>query len=48
MEVRFAIVIFHIVAIYWLYCPIQAAQTDGLQSGSGVLKHFYNGIDEGA
>lgn len=45
---RFAIVIFHVLVImYWILFPIKAAQTGGFQSGSGVFKHFYNGINEG-
>jgi hypothetical protein len=45
---RFAIVIFHVlVVMYWIWFPIKAAQTGGFQSGSGVFKHFYNGINLG-
>jgi amino acid transporter len=45
---RFAIVIFHILLLlYWIWFPIKAAQTGGFQSGSGVFKHFYNGINLG-
>lgn len=45
---RFAIVIFHILVVfYWIWFPIKASQTGGFQSGSGVFQHFYNGINEG-
>ena len=45
---RFAIVIFNLLLIlYWIWFPIKAAQTGGFQSGSGVFKHFYNGINLG-
>jgi len=45
---RFAIVIFHVlVVMYWIWFPIKAVQTGGFQSGSGVFKHFYNGINLG-
>jgi amino acid transporter len=45
---RFAVVIFHVlVIIYWVWFPISAARGSGFQSGSGVFKHFYNGINEG-
>jgi amino acid transporter len=45
---RFAIVIFHVlIVMYWIWFPIKATQTGGFQSGSGVFKHFYNGINEG-
>ncbi|KAE9365517.1 amino acid or gaba permease [Stipitochalara longipes BDJ] len=45
---RFAIVIFHVlIVMYWIWFPIKAAQTGGFQPGSGVFKHFYNGINLG-
>lgn len=45
---HFAIVIFHsLLLLYWIWFPIKAAQTGGFQPGSGVFKHFYNGINLG-
>jgi hypothetical protein len=45
---RFAVVIFHVlVTMYWIWFPISAVRGSGFQSGSGVFKHFYNGINEG-
>jgi hypothetical protein len=45
---RFAVVIFHVLVIMcWIWFPISAARGSRFQSGSGVFKHFYNGINEG-
>jgi len=45
---RFAVFMFYfILLIYWIWFPIRAHQTGGFQSGAGVFKHFYNGINDG-
>lgn len=45
---RFAVVIFHLlILIYWTWLPISAKRGGGFQSGEGVFRHFYNGINEG-